>query len=332
MNEREVIRIGRVIGWLPRAGQPAWLRLAFATGIMGAAFLLELAFAYVLGLPGLSILLFAVFICAVVFDHGTGFYAGALAIAAAYHTLASLQYWAPSLPGTIIFALVCVAVALFGEGLRKALERAIAAERTTNLLLRELQHRTHNTLSIIVALLELQARWATNSEAKEALKAAANRVQIQSEAHRHLHLQHVDKVNAAEYLGEVCRLLERTLQGARPITIDCKIESIIIDAQKALALGLITNELVTNSIKYAFRGKQPGRISVTLFRNQEGVVQLSVFDDGAGCPDDAVAGTGTQLIAALIKEHKGTYSRNNRERGCEVTVTMAPKPRNGARA
>ncbi len=327
MEQRKLLGLEGMVDWLPPSGQPLAIRLLSATCIMGVAFVLVWGFDRFLGLPGLSILLFAVFACAVLFDHGTGYYASALAIIAAFFNLQALKYRVPTLLGEIIFALVCAAAALFGEALRGALERAVAAERTARTLLAELQHRTQNTLSIIVALLETQIRSTTSPEAKEALKVAANRVRIQSEAHRHLSFKSTDKIDAQEYLTEVCRLLEQSLRGARSLNVKCEAEHTFIDPQKALALGLIANELITNSVKYAYKEHEEGTIAVKLDRDENGLVRLRVQDDGAGCPDNAASGTGTQLISALVKEHKGTYKRTNREKGCEVVVTLAPKQR-----
>jgi two-component system, sensor histidine kinase PdtaS len=322
MEQRKLIGLEGVVDWLPASGQPHFVRVLSATCIMAAAVVLQMAFAVFLGLPGLSILLFAVFACAVLFDHGTGYYASALALIASYFELWLLEYQFPTLFGEIIFALLCAAAALFGEALRGALERALASDRTTRILLRELQHRTQNTLSIIVALLELQVRSTNSPEAKEALKAAANRVRVQSEAHRHLTFKNTDKIDVHEYLTEVCRLLEQSLQGARSVQVKCNAQHALIDPQKALTIGLIANELITNSVKYAYKEDAGGTIAVKLDRDEAGLVRLRVEDDGAGCPDTAPPGTGTQLISALVKEHKGTYKRTNREKGCEVVVTL----------
>jgi two-component sensor histidine kinase len=325
MKQRELVGLERIIAWLPRTGQPLVVRFLGATALMAAAFAVELGFAHFLRLPGLSILLFAIFVSAVTFDHGTGFYAGALAIVAAYYSFTALEYQVPTLPGAVVFSLLCVATALFGEALRSALERAVAGERASTIFLRELQHRVQNTLSMMVALLELQARSASNAEAKDALQKAANRVRIQAEAHRHLHLKQVDKVDANEYLGEICRLLEQSIGGAGLVKIECDVESIFIDPQKALALGLITNELVTNAVKYAFGETDKGTITVTAGRDEQGMVRLRVRDDGIGCVDDAPSGLGTELIAALVQEHSGTYRRVNHAKGCEVIVTLKPR-------
>jgi two-component sensor histidine kinase len=140
-------------------------------------------------------------------------------------------------------------------------------------------------------------------------------------------LKSPDKIDAHEYLTEVCRLLEQSFEGARPLKIKCDAQHTLIDPQKALALGLIANEVITNSVKYAYKEDAEGTIAVRLDRDEAGVLRLSVADDGAGCPDTAPSGTGTQLISALVKEHQGAYKRSNREKGCEVVVTLAARER-----
>jgi two-component sensor histidine kinase len=316
----------RVLVWLPSSGQPLTMRFAGATAIMLVVIVGQIVLERATGLPGLSLLLTGVFITAISYDHGTGFYAGVLAIIAGYLAVSQLAF-TPTPSGMAVFALLCFAVAIFGEALRKALQRSILSARTSEMLLEELQHRTKNTLGIIDALLTLQAQASKSAEAKQALLEAAARVRIQAEAHRHLTLKGVSGVDAQEYLAQICKLLETTVAGVRPIAIECSAEQTAIDPQKALALGLIANELITNAVKYAFKPGESGTVSVRLDRDENGLLRLHVSDDGSGCPDDALPGLGTRLISRLVKEHKGSYTRVPREKGCEVVVTLAPAPR-----
>jgi two-component sensor histidine kinase len=313
----------RVLAWLPAPGQPLAVRFAGATVVMLVIVLGQIILERATGLPGLSLLLTGVFITAVSYDHGTGFYAGVIAIVAGYFSVAHLPF-APTAAGMAVFALLCFGVAIFGEALRKALQRSTLAGRTSEMLLEELQHRTKNTLGIIDALLTLQAQASKSEEVRQALFEAATRVRIQAEAHRHLTMREAGRVDAQEYLSQICKLLETTLSGVRPIVIECHAERTTIDAQKALALGLIANELITNAVKYAFRPGESGAVSVFLDRDESGLLRLRVSDDGGGCPEDAVPGLGTRLISRLVKEHKGSYTRVNREKGCEFVVTLAP--------
>jgi two-component system, sensor histidine kinase PdtaS len=316
----------RVLVWLPTPGQPLLLRFAGATVIMLILVAGQVILERATALPGLSLLLTGVFITAISYDHGTGFYAGVIAIIAAYFSVSHLAF-EPTATGMVVFALLCFGVAVFGEALRKALQRSMLSARTSEMLLEELQHRTKNTLGIIDALLTLQAQASKNEEVKRALLEAAARVRIQTEAHRHLTMKEVGRVDAQEYLHQICKLLETTLAGVRPITIKCSAEPTMIDSQKALAIGLIANELITNAVKYAFKPGESGTVSVQLDRDENRLLRLRISDDGSGCPDDALPGLGTRLIARLVKEHNGSYSRVNRDKGCEVEVTLAPAAR-----
>lgn len=315
-----------MLDWLPPPGQPLAVRFAGASVIMLVVLTGQLILERTTGLPGLSLLLAGVFITAVSYDHGTGVYAGAIAIIAGYFSVAHLPF-APTAAGMVIFAVLCFGMAIFGEELRKALQISKFSARTNEVLLQEVQHRTKNTLAIIDALLTLQAQANSSGEVREALLQAAVRVRIQAEAHQHLTMTEVGRVDAQEYLAGICELLERTLAGVRPIAIECDAEQTMIDPQKALALGLIANELITNAVKYAFKPGQAGMVMVLLDRNENGLLRLRVSDNGSGCPEDSTPGFGTRLISRLVKEHKGSYERVNRERGCEFVVTLAPAAR-----
>jgi two-component sensor histidine kinase len=231
-----------------------------------------------------------------------------------------------------VFGFACFGVAVLGEALRNALERAVRAERTSHILLRELQHRTQNTLAIIVAFLELQGRGSESEEVKQALSQAASRVRVQAKVYDHLNMRASDRVDAQGYLLEICRLSQETFSGIRPIKVDCHAEQILIDPQKALALGIIANELITNAVKHAFKDGAGCTIDVSLDRDTSGLLRLKVRDNGSGCPDAAKPGSGTKLINDLVRSHKGSYTRQNVSGGCEVTVTLAPRTRQSAAA
>ena len=151
----------------------------------------------------------------------------------------------------------------------------------------------------MISLIELQAREAASEEVKQALRAAATRIRIQSQTHRHLDVDTTGTVDAQDYVAEVCRLIEASLAGVRPIKVHCQAQRTPLGAQKALAIGLVANELITNAVKYAFADGEPGTISVYLDRLPNGYVQLRVTDDGRGCPDEDDAGDGDEADQGL---------------------------------
>jgi two-component sensor histidine kinase len=155
---------------------------------------------------------------------------------------------------------------------------------------------------------------------------------VQAQAYQHLNMQTSDRVDAYRYLLEICRLAEETFSGIRSIKVECRAEQTLVDPEKALALGLVANELITNCAKYAFTDSAEGVIDVSLDRDEKGLLRLKVCDNGAGCPEKSKPGLGTKLITEIVKSHKGSYARENVANGCEVTVTLAPKSKQlGAR-
>lgn len=319
------LSLDRVAAWLPRHPLPLGRTYAYATAVIGVAILLEQVLVHAARLPGLSVLLIGNLICAILFGRGASLYTAAVSTAVAAYALRQLALDVPVTTSLTIFAAMCLAIIGFGSLLRRVFERATSSERQAALLFKELQHRTHNTLTVMISLIELQAREAASDEVKQALRAAATRIRIQSQTHRHLDVDTTGTVDAQDYVAEVCRLIEASLAGVRPIKVHCHAQRTPLGAQKALAIGLVANELITNAVKYAFDDGEPGTISVYLDRLPDGYVQLRVTDDGRGCPDEETPGMGTKLIKAFTREHKGTFERRPLEKGCESVVTFAPR-------
>jgi len=94
--------------------------------------------------------------------------------------------------------------------------------------------------------------------------------------------------------------------------------------EQALSLGLIVNELVTNTLKHAFDVAALGHVEVTVAK-QNGELDLSVTDNGKGCPEEVARGLGTQLIALLVDQLGGSIGRYNQQQGCRVSISLPAK-------
>jgi two-component sensor histidine kinase len=312
----------RLIGWLPKRPQPLHVRFAISTGIMAVCILVQAGQAIATTLPGLFFLFLGVFASSIAFGRGAGFYATLLGAASAYITFHYVYVPTPRMASVLVFTAVGFIIAFVSEALRNSFERAIKAERAAQVLLQELQHRTQNMLSSTVSLLELQARSSQDANVRSALEAAVARLRLQADVQRHLDPAGEQAVEVASYLARICAHHEAALRGVRPVSIVCHVESLTVSPAKALALGLITNELITNALKYAFPAGRPGRIDVAVTREPPDRIRLVVRDDGAGCPDTAGDGLGTRLIRELVREHGGTVDRTDASPGCAVTVEI----------
>ena len=204
----------------------------------------------------------------------------------------------------------------------RALRDAIARQ---SFLQRELHHRTKNNLAIIHSYATMQARQVESEEARAALTALAGRVHALGLVHSFLH--HADDAGQVElraYLGELSRSLGSAFSGdgAR---IDCEVAPISIDADRAVEIGILVNELVTNSMKHAAPPSgQPLVVRVQAAREGESLV-VRVSDNGGevGNPEAMLADSrslGWRVIRAAAQK-LGAGIKTEDGGGLRVTVT-----------
>lgn len=269
----------------------------------------------------------AIFVAALLFDRGTGFFAtlaGAvlaawLFIPPAGSLLVPRQHIVP----LALFVLIGFGIAWVTEALRTTIAQLAAAERNKAILLRELAHRTKNDLTIVQSLLTLQAR--NDPAVAPALQAAAARIHVIARAQSRLEFSDEGEdggVALRPYLGGLCQDLADLFQDVRSIDVQLSCDELTLDSSKAIAVGLIVNELVTNAFKYAFPQDRGGVVRVTVSAAPEGAVHLAVEDDGVGCPPDAPGGLGTRLVRLLVAQHGGVFRREPKATGCRVVATI----------
>jgi two-component sensor histidine kinase len=313
-----------LLAWLPAKPQPLAIRYGATTIIVGVCFLLVAYLQSTTGIWGLFLMFPAIFLAAVLFDRGSGFLATALSTAllvmatnddpgATYH-----QFWFP----LSLFVVIGIAVATISEALRKGWERAITAEHAMELLYRELSHRTKNNFAMASAVLRMQARSNTDPDMQAGLMVAAGRLQVMSKAHEQF--EPVDGqqiVDMQGYLQSICDMLKSSIGADVPIDIHFDCEPVKLPVSRAIPLGLMTNELVTNAYKHAFTDGRPGTIAVRL--HGEGLISFSVEDNGAGCADNAEKGVGTRLTELFVRQLGGTLRRERLDPGCRVSVSFA---------
>jgi two-component sensor histidine kinase len=209
------------------------------------------------------------------------------------------------------------------EALRKALENAVAAQQTTTLMLDELNHRIRNNLAMITSVLELQARSQKDGAVKDAFASAIGRVNIITNAHDHLLPQDPHaSIDMREYLTGCCRNLGDALRDVRPIAVKVDVEDILLRSDKAVSIGMVVNELVTNAFKHAFPGDRAGTVGVSLKRTKMNELTLAVEDDGKGCPDDAAQNLGSKIIRLLVQQLGSTMKREAANPGCRVLLSI----------
>jgi len=212
---------------------------------------------------------------------------------------------------------------------------ALAAER--ELLLREVNHRVGNSLQIIASLLHLQASSSTQDDVKAALTNAMGRVAAVAQVHRRLYTSHdLKSVLLNQYLDALLEDLRRSAEGNRMSRLTLKAEPIEIDPDRAVAIGIIVNELVMNAVKYAYPDGA-GPIHVEL-KSQSDDIWLSITDDGVGLnvkADPRSTGMGQRIVSAMAAKLEASVERDPSHAGTRMLVRFActaaaPKSANAA--
>lgn len=205
---------------------------------------------------------------------------------------------------------------------------ALAAER--ELLLREVNHRVGNSLQIIASLLHLQASSAAHDEVKAALTNAMGRVAAVAQVHRRLYTsQDLKSVILSQYLDSLLEDLRRSAEGNRMSRLTLKAEAIEIDPDRAVAVGIIVNELVMNAVKYAYPDGA-GPIHVELAARGDDLV-LSIADNGVGDnvkADPRSTGMGQRIVAAMAAKLEAGVERDTGHAGTRIVLRFprAPAP------
>jgi len=194
-------------------------------------------------------------------------------------------------------------------------------------MLRELQHRIKNSLAIIASLINMESNRLPDSDIKESLLKIRNRIDSIANLYSLLNFSHeTEKVRLDQYIEKTIGLLFKSyLNGNKKINLETHLDKILMDVDIALPVGLILNELVTNSLKYAFTDDRSGSIRITL-ENKKNNVIIEVSDDGIGLPSgftvDDTKGLGMLLIRMLSEQIKGSFKNMSIDNGARFRITF----------
>lgn len=197
--------------------------------------------------------------------------------------------------------------------------RLAAAMEHQALLTREMSHRVKNSLGVVAGLLRLQARESRDDALRHALEDAGARVATVAEVHDHLwRSSAVGLVELSDFMGELVRKLRETAPGH---TLTCEADTCVIPADRAIPLGLLVNELVTNAMNYAYPSGH-GEIAVRVAVD-EAHVRVEVTDRGVGLPADfdlaaARPSLGLKMIRNLARQLEGELEARAEDPGAPL--------------
>ncbi len=205
--------------------------------------------------------------------------------------------------------------------LEKEQQRAL---REKEAMLAEIHHRVKNNLAIIQAFLFLQTENASSDEARRILKDSTSRIYSIALAHEQLYSsQDFSRIQLSEYLPKLIDSVKRGLiPSENSIDVQADIEYLEVDIKKAIPIGLMVNELVTNSLKHAFNSHEEGMVHVSAKNN--GRFELSVKDNGVGSKnaqqsENTEGSLGINIIRTLCRQLDAELSVKN-EKGTDYRI------------
>lgn len=196
-------------------------------------------------------------------------------------------------------------------------------------LLREVHHRVKNNLQIIVSLLNLQSRFITDETTLTAFKESQSRVRAMALVHEKLYqssdLATIDLENYLRFLGD--NLFQFLSMKGKGIRLAMEVHGISLAIDTAIPLGLMINELISNSLKYAFPDGRTGEISLAI-RRQDHTLTILFKDNGIGIPDNFDwrngKSLGLRLVISLVEQLDGTIELDRRS-GTAFTIVVKEK-------
>jgi PAS domain S-box-containing protein len=233
-----------------------------------------------------------------------------------------------------------IAISAIARDITKRVKAEEALAKVEDARKKEIHHRIKNNLQVISSLLDLQAeklcykKTIPASEIIEAFRESQNRVISMALIHEELYKgQETDKINFSAYIRKLADNLFQTysLRGRNIRLLMDLEEDAFFNMDTAVPLGIIVNELVSNSLKHAFTENQKGKILIRLCREEEksethrSLFSLTISDNGKGIPEnikfETLESLGLQLVSTLVDQLDGKIEIK-REKGAEFKITF----------
>jgi len=205
----------------------------------------------------------------------------------------------------------------------------LAKNENISFLHKELKHRVKNNLQLLSSLMSMQVRRLDNEGAKAALRESENRIQSITSLYQKLDNNEEESVDVQEYLNELCNHLKYAI-GRKIENLELLItvpKNLHIDTDQISKIGLITNELVTNSIKHAFQNHPTPTINISLSPTMQNKLHLHISDNGAGrtfkTQIEHNTSLGLKLVNNLVQQLQGTIEIKNQP-GVAYNIFFTP--------
>lgn len=230
-----------------------------------------------------------------------------------YYSLSNLYVFTVGVSIIITLALIRQIIT-FKEG-KKVQSMLMKSLKEKDVLIKEVHHRVKNNMQIISSLFNLQQNSIKDPDSLAAFKDTKNRVNTMAMVHENLyHSQDLSNLDIGKYIENLLTSLYRTyVTNQKLVHLEMDVERVNMSINTAIPLGLIINELITNSLKYAFPEGKKGDILLGLYSENDGYA-LYIVDNGIGFPEEIdfrnTESLGMQLVNTLVEQINGTIELN----------------------
>ena len=193
-------------------------------------------------------------------------------------------------------------------------------------LAKEIHHRVKNNLQIVMSLLNSQSAYIDNESALTAIHDSQHRVHAMALIHQKLYgAENVSSIDVSVYIRELVSYLSDSFNSGQRVRFEYAIEPLEMDVSQAVPLGLILNEAITNSLKYAFPNDRKGVIAISLSNTSSAHYLLVISDNGIGMPSNFTGkkpgSLGMSLMTGLSEDLDGNFSIENKN-GTTIKISF----------
>jgi PAS domain S-box-containing protein len=209
---------------------------------------------------------------------------------------------------------------------RKGTDEQIKASlKEKEVLLNEIHHRVKNNLQIISSLLDMSSMQTQNQETIELFAESRNRVESMALIHSQLYeSERFDEIDMERHIQELSGNLLNIYSKEKTITLDIKSANVYLPVTQAVPCALVLNELISNSLKHAYRDGQKGTMSIIMQQSNDGTILLKVKDNGVGIPEEIdierTKSLGLKLARNIVNRQLNGKIKIVRNKGAEFII------------
>jgi len=226
----------------------------------------------------------------------------------------------------VVIEISCIAHDITDQ--KVAEENIHQSLKEKEVLLKEVHHRVKNNLQVISSILNLQSSYVKDKKSLDLLLESQNRIKSMAFVHESLYqTKDFSNINFSSYVENICSNLVHSYSNPdNPPELTMDLESIQLNLDTAIPCGLIINELISNALKYAFKGKEKGKLDV-MVKSIKDTLKIVISDNGKGLPENIdfrnTESLGLQLVVTLVEQINGKISLETKK-GTKFTIEFVP--------